>query len=85
MSKSWRTNIVALAGAIILVVGLILAIIDKDTFSEVIISAGVLALILQVISSYLVKDAKATHSESQRTLGGDSVPPEEEEEPSAGK
>ncbi len=61
-SKSWKTNIVAALGAIILIGTLILVGLGKTTFSEATPFLGGLGAVLATISSYLSKDATASHT-----------------------
>lgn len=61
-NKSWKTNIVALFGAIIAVVALLLVFMEKATLEQAAMYTGGLSTILQTISSYLSKDKDASHT-----------------------
>jgi len=70
-NKSWRTNIIALLGVIIIFTGIILVFLGKASFTEVLTAGGGLALVLSTINGYLSKDKQASHTYASRTLDPD--------------
>ncbi len=77
-NKSWRTNIIAALGGAIVIIGLILVYLEKATFTEIFQAAGGIGLVLSIVSSYLAKDAKASHT-FKGDVGGE-LPEDDDEE-----
>jgi uncharacterized membrane protein len=64
-NKSPNTNMVAIFGAIIVIVALVLVFLDKATLTEASTFVGGLGMILTIINSYLSKDKNASHTVRQ--------------------
>ena len=62
LGKSWRTTLIGIFGALLVVSCLLLVFLEKATLSEAATFGGGLSALLLTISSFLNKDAKASHS-----------------------
>ena len=56
LGKSWRTTLLGLSGALLLIVGFVLVFLGKATLSEVTGFGGGLAVILTTIHSFIGKN-----------------------------
>ena len=58
MGKNWRTNLIGLIGIIFLVIGMVLVLTKKITFTELVQSLAIVATFLGALNAFFSEDAK---------------------------
>jgi len=60
MGKNWRTNLIGLIGIIFLVIGMVLVLTKKITFTELVGSLAIVSTFLGALNSFFSKDSNVT-------------------------